>query len=169
MRRPVRRLTIKSKGTSIDNTQSSAMPNSASRASNASACRILRGKPSRINPLPRSAACNRLRITPSTMSSDTNLPASMAFSAWTPSGVPASTAARNKSPVEMCAIANFSVIRWAWVPLPDPGAPRSTTRIRAPQIRPFKIKLRGRGDDFGRRNADRRASMIKPCSRLSSM
>jgi hypothetical protein len=43
---------------------------------------------------------------PSTISSDTSEPASITALACSPSGVPAATAARRISPVEMCGTAN---------------------------------------------------------------
>src|SRR6185437_73550 len=49
-----------------------------------------------------------------------------------PSGVPALTAARSRSPVEMCASLSSAFSRLAWVPLPDPGAPSNTMRIVSP-------------------------------------
>ncbi len=42
------------------------------------------------------------------ISSDTSLPSSMTFFAASPNGVPAATAARNMSPVEICGMRNFS-------------------------------------------------------------
>src|ERR1700754_917981 len=45
-----------------------------------------------------------------------------------PSGVPALTAARSISPVEICGIPNLSLMKFAWVPLPAPGAHARTSR-----------------------------------------
>ena len=58
-------------------------------------------------------------------SSLTSAPESMIFLASMPSGVPALTAARSMSPVEICGIAYFWQMKVAWVPLPAPGAPNS--------------------------------------------
>src|SRR4051812_14331558 len=66
---------------------------------------------------------------PSTMSSETSLPASMTAFAWRPSGVPALTAARSRSPVEMCGTLSSAFSIAAWVPLPEPGAPSKTIRM----------------------------------------
>ena len=60
-----------------------------------------------------------------------------------PSLVPAATSARSRSPVEMCGTCRCSLRRAACVPLPEPGAPRSTNRINiTPRTRKF---LRPRG------------------------
>ncbi|MNY68068.1 hypothetical protein D3C86_2057740 [compost metagenome] len=63
------------------------------------------------------------------MSSDTSPPASITFLASMPSGVPAFTAARSMSPVEICGMPNFSQMNLACVPLPAPGAPNRIKRI----------------------------------------
>ncbi len=65
------------------------------------------------------------------MSSETSWPASITFFAATPSGVPALTAARSMSPVEICGMPNFSRMNCAWVPFPAPGGPRSIRRMKA--------------------------------------
>ena len=46
-----------------------------------------------------------------------------------PKRVPVATASRSMSPVEICGIFLSAISFLAWVPLPDPGAPRSTIRI----------------------------------------
>jgi hypothetical protein len=46
-----------------------------------------------------------------------------------PSGVPALTAARSMSPVEIWGIPNFSQINLACVPFPAPGAPNRINRM----------------------------------------
>jgi hypothetical protein len=46
-----------------------------------------------------------------------------------PSGVPALTAARSMSPVEIWGIPNFSQINLACVPFPAPGAPNKINRM----------------------------------------
>ncbi len=53
----------------------------------------------------------------------------MIFLASRPSGVPALTAARSMSPVEICGMPNFSLMKLAWVPLPAPGGPNRIKRI----------------------------------------
>ena len=63
------------------------------------------------------------------MSSETRPPESMTFLAAMPSGVPALTAARSMSPVEICGMPNFSLMKVAWVPLPAPGGPRRIKRM----------------------------------------
>jgi hypothetical protein len=63
------------------------------------------------------------------MSSLTRPPASITFLASTPSGVPALTAARSMSPVEICGMPYFWQMKAAWVPLPAPGAPNRINRI----------------------------------------
>src|SRR6267378_2857856 len=68
------------------------------------------------------------------MSSETNCPASMTFFAARPSGVPAFTAARNMSPVEICGMRKCSLMKLAWVPLPAPGGPRRISLTKAPRI-----------------------------------
>src|SRR6185436_7542823 len=65
------------------------------------------------------------------MSSDTSWPASITFFAATPRGVPAFTAARSMSPVEICGMANFSRRNLACVPLPAPGGPSRIKFIKA--------------------------------------
>src|SRR5262245_54624898 len=65
------------------------------------------------------------------MSSETSWPASMTFFAAMPSGVPAFTAARSISPVEICGMPNFSRMKFACVPLPAPGGPRRIKRMTA--------------------------------------
>src|SRR2546430_2334956 len=61
-------------------------------------------------------------------------PASMTFFAASPSGVPAFTAARSMSPVEICGMPNFSRMKAACVPLPAPGGPKRIRRIKAGSI-----------------------------------
>src|SRR6266571_1961834 len=66
------------------------------------------------------------------MSSETSCPASMTFFAAIPSGVPALTAARSMSPVEICGMRKCSLMKPAWVPLPAPGGPRRISFIIVP-------------------------------------
>src|SRR2546422_7607456 len=63
------------------------------------------------------------------ISSDTSCPASMTFFAAMPSGVPAFTAARSMSPVEICGMWKRSLMKLACVPLPAPGGPRRISLI----------------------------------------
>src|SRR5258708_22090026 len=63
------------------------------------------------------------------MWSDASCPASITFFAAAPSGVPAFTAARSMSPVEICGMPNFSLMKVACVPLPAPGGPRRMRRM----------------------------------------
>src|SRR2546426_7805319 len=67
-------------------------------------------------------------------SSETSCPASMTFFAASPSGVPAFTAARNMSPVEICGMRKRSLMKLAWVPLPAPGGPKRISLIVVPGI-----------------------------------
>ena len=75
----------------------------------ASACGIVRGKPSNRKPLAQSGCLMRSLTSPMITSSGTSAPASMNFFACRPSGVPALTAARSMSPVEICGMPNFCV------------------------------------------------------------
>src|SRR5205807_1836216 len=63
------------------------------------------------------------------MSSKTSAPLSITFFAASPRGVPAFTAARSMSPVEICGMPNASLMNAACVPLPAPGGPSSINRI----------------------------------------
>ena len=63
------------------------------------------------------------------MSSETRPPLSITFFAASPSGVPAFTAARSMSPVEICGMPNASVMKAACVPLPAPGGPSRISRM----------------------------------------
>src|SRR3954468_6175269 len=62
-------------------------------------------------------------------SSGTSSPASMSLFASWPRGVPSETLARKMSPVEMAGILKCSAMNLAWVPLPAPGGPISTSLI----------------------------------------
>ena len=68
---------------------------------NASAWTIVRGKPSNRKPLAQSGCAIRSWTRPRMMSSLTSAPESITFFAARPSGVPALTAARSMSPVEI--------------------------------------------------------------------
>ncbi len=63
------------------------------------------------------------------MSSETSAPLSITCFAASPSGVPALTAARSMSPVEICGMPYARVMNVAWVPLPAPGGPSRISRI----------------------------------------
>ena len=89
----------------------------------ASAWGMVRGKPSNRKPLAQSAWAMRSLTRPMMMSSLTRPPESMTFLAARPSSVPALTAARNMSPVEIWGMPNFWQRNAACVPLPAPGAP----------------------------------------------
>src|SRR3954470_12139488 len=64
-------------------------------------------------------------------SSATYSPASMNRLASTPSGVPCETLARKMSPVEIAGILKCSAMYLAWVPLPAPGGPMISNRMRS--------------------------------------
>src|ERR1700736_1038660 len=81
-------------------------------------------KPRRVSGSPR-----RSRIMPSTRESSTHRHPPMAPRAWRPRSVPRATAARSRSPVEICGMPARSTRRWDWVPLPEPGAPNRTMRM----------------------------------------
>ncbi|MNU06813.1 hypothetical protein D3C72_2521410 [compost metagenome] len=74
---------------------------------------MVRGKPSKRKPLAQSGWAIRSLTRLMISSSETSLPASMIALASMPRGVPAFTAARNMSPVEICGIENFSVMNFA--------------------------------------------------------
>ena len=102
-----------------------SMPVSIS--SSASACGMVRGKPSIKKPLAVSGSCNRSLTMPMTTVSGTSSPASMYRLASRPMAVSFLTAERRMSPVEMCGMPYLSTMRPACVPLPAPGGPN---RIR---------------------------------------
>src|SRR5207248_10152267 len=72
----------------------------------------------------------RSEMIPTTISSGTSPPEAMMSLAFSPTGVPAATAARSISPVESCTMPWRWTSRCAWVPLPDPGGPRSISLMR---------------------------------------
>src|SRR5665213_6032 len=84
---------------------------------------MVRGKPSKRNPLAQSGSTRRSLTRPMMMSSPTSAPESMTCFAARPSGVPALTAVRSMSPVEICGMAKRLQMTAACVPLPAPGAP----------------------------------------------
>src|ERR1700735_2382321 len=100
-------------------------------SSSFSACGIVRGNPSKINPLVQSARFNRSSTIPSTISSGTKSPRSIIGFASKPNAVPRVTASRSMSPVERCGSFSSFEIRLACVPLPAPGGPRKISAILA--------------------------------------
>src|SRR5690606_20012861 len=72
---------------------------------------------------------NRSLSMPSRMSSLTSSPRAITSLACRPSGEPAATSARSRSPVEICGTCRCSLSLAACVPLPEPGAPNNTNRI----------------------------------------
>src|SRR4029450_12808577 len=76
------------------------------------------------------------------MSSGTRSPRSMYSLATVPSCVPLATCSRSRSPVAILARSKWAEIRDAWVPLPAPGGPISSTRMAAP---PWRSVLGGLG------------------------
>jgi hypothetical protein len=117
-----------SKGTSISSTKSNLTP----AAFMASACGMVRGNPSNKKPLAQSASAI-LSLTKLIMrSSLTKPPDAMTALAWRPKGVPALTAARSMSPVEICGIAYLLQMKEACVPLPAPGAPKRISLMNFP-------------------------------------
>ena len=66
------------------------------------------------------------------MSSDTRPPASMTFFASRPSGVPAFTAARSMSPVEILRNAELLLDEVGLRTLPAPGGPNRISRMLPP-------------------------------------
>src|SRR5450631_1794483 len=91
------------------------------------------------------------------MSSDTSAPESMTFFAAIPSGVPALTAERSISPVEICGMPYASLTKAAWVPLPAPGGPSNMSRIGCKS----RVK-RTLGIDLSKARP-RRHGAVEPC------
>ncbi len=129
----VRRVVSRSKITSLDTsrltTKSSLISNFLRRSFNSSACLIVLGKPSRINPFSQSGSCRRASMIFMISESGTRSPRSIYPLAFLPSSVPAFTAARRISPVEICIDPSKSQRNLAIVPLPAPGAPKSIILI----------------------------------------
>ena len=117
--------------TASSTTPSKAMFLCANIASSASACAILRGKPSRMKPFLQSSSSIRSEIIPTTTSSGTKSPRAIISFACLPISVSAATAARNISPVESWRISKPSSMRCACVPLPAPGGPKNISFIAA--------------------------------------
>ena len=79
----------------------SARPSRCNSVARASACAVVRGKPSRMNPSLDSSPWSSASIIEMITSSGTRSPASMKRLASTPSGVPCLTFSRSMSPVAM--------------------------------------------------------------------
>src|SRR5580698_9121861 len=93
-------------------------------SSSFSACGIVLGNPSKMNPLVQSGRFSRSSTIPSTSSSGTRSPRSMIGLARSPNSVPREVASRNMSPVERCGKLSSAEIRSTWVPFAAPGGPR---------------------------------------------
>src|SRR2546428_472509 len=138
--RPVFRL-ISSSGSRKKFTAASSFVN----FDNASACAIVRGKPSRMKPFFASGSFSRRSVIAITMSSGTSCPASMYAFAFFPRSVPCATLCRKKLPVEMCGTPRYAASFAAWVPLPAPGGPSKTSLIS-------RRERSQRSKDFGPHN-----------------
>src|SRR5690606_32061130 len=132
VRRPDSRRITSSSSTTSSSTTSSPVPRSASILSSATACGTVRGNPSSRNPSDASGSARRSRTMLMVISSGTSWPASMYAFARTPSGVAAATFARKMSPVEIFGTDRWAAMNSAWVPLPAPGGPTSTSLIYTP-------------------------------------
>ena len=125
--RPSIRSVATSSGRSKKRIASSSRPISLSISSSASPCASLRGKPSRTKPLAcvgrgraaRGSARSSARRERARPRRGSARPAARA-------SVCAAIAARNMSPVEMCGIPYSAATRFACVPLPAPGGPRTS-------------------------------------------
>src|SRR5258708_16425946 len=100
--------------------------------SSASACGIVRGKPSNTKPFEQSDFLSRSSMMPIMISSGTSLPALIRGWAFRPSSVPCWTAARRMSPVEIWGIPNSANSFFACVPFPAPGGPSKAMFIPFP-------------------------------------
>jgi len=90
-----------------------------------SACGIVRGNPSRINPFLQSSFSILFFNISITISSGTRLPLFMNSFTLSPISVFSFMFFLNRSPVEMCGTPRFGAILEAYVPFPEPGAPRN--------------------------------------------
>src|SRR3712207_1254619 len=97
-------------------------PRSWSAVFSASACGIVRGKPSSRKPSSPSAS-TLSRIIAITSASGTSSPRSIYSLASRPSAVSSRLCVRSRSPVAMNGRSKSDCSRWAWVPLPAPGGP----------------------------------------------
>src|ERR1051326_1263438 len=114
--------------TSSQITKSNADRNLAKVDVKLSACGSVRGKPSKTNPWP---PCKRSQSSISSMMilSETRPPLRSTSAVSCPKGVPRSRSRRKIAPVEVTGIPKWRVIISAWVPFPEPGAPRRTSRL----------------------------------------
>src|SRR5262249_19712051 len=110
-------------------------PSSTRMPSSSFACGTLRGNPSSRKPSVASGWASRSRTIALVTSSGTRSPASMYFFAIRPRSVPPDTLARKMSPVEIFGILKCSAMNSAWVPLPAPGGPTSTSLMRLASFR----------------------------------
>src|SRR5437764_12549959 len=86
-----------------------------------------------MKPFSASGCSNRSITMRTTTSSGTRSPRSMKALASRPSGVSFVTFSRKMSPVPIRTTSNRSSSRWACVPFPAPGGPRSTSRMTLPE------------------------------------
>ncbi len=118
--------------------------NPPSSLSSASACGVVRGKPSNTAPGAQSAILRRSSMMRMTMASETRSPFARIASTSRPSGEPDATAARSMSPVESCGRPRSFCRILAWVPLPAPGGPNRTIfkdiQRRAPRSLAFLMR-----------------------------
>ena len=92
---------------------------------NCSACGIVRGNPSRMNPFSQSLLEILFFSISITTSSGTSSPDSMYFFAFSPISVSFFMFSLNRYPVDMCGIFLIGAIREAAVPFPAFGAPKN--------------------------------------------
>src|SRR6266705_2527802 len=131
-RRPASLSTMSASGTSMLIARSRTWPRLARILSRRSAWATVRGNPSRRKPSAASGLASLSSITSPTRPSGTSSPRSTIAATLRPRGEPYRIAARNNSPVEMCGRPVRREISAACVPLPTPGAPRSTSLAPAP-------------------------------------
>ena len=96
---------------------------------------MVRGNPSSRKPCTASGSASRSETIATVISSGTRSPASMYALACCPSSVLPLTLARKMSPVEMAGTPSLPAMICAWVPLPAPGGPSSTTRTSGGTLR----------------------------------
>ena len=90
-----------------------------------SAWLIVRGNPSRMKPFLQSSFFIRSLSISIVISSGTRFPLSMNIFTFLPTSVSSFMCFLNRSPVEMCGMFRFGAILDAYVPFPEPGAPRN--------------------------------------------
>mmetsp|Transcript_24919 Transcript_24919/g.78899 ORF Transcript_24919/g.78899 Transcript_24919/m.78899 type:complete len:231 (-) Transcript_24919:850-1542(-) len=121
--RPSSRSSITFSGQSKKSTPVQSMPISRSQASRFS---WLRGKPSMRN-LSFLAAAMAPLSSPTVTSLGTICPCFIISATALPSAVPLLTCARRRSPAERCVYPKSRTMLAHWVPLPEPGPPRTNT------------------------------------------